>query len=161
MKENILAYLMAAYARLSYTCSYVFGYAVKGIVYAARVENADPILPLIASPDRASSKNGGTYSAKYKPNAKKWAIITAAAVEVKPICTVEYMEYLFKTTKMNRGDIFEMLAAQAFNMVQVDKKNAKFNLSGDMVDANGRHYQAKYNKATFTDERTIHNMMGE
>ena len=36
-------------------------------------------------------------------------------------------------------------------------KNAKFTDCGDMV-VDGVHYQVKFNKATFTDERTLHNL---
>ena len=159
--ENILAYLMTTYAHLAYTPAYIFGYAVKGIIYAARVENADPILPYIATLDKASSKNGGTYSAKYKPNMAKWMIISSAAIEVRPICTVDYMETRFAESNQNRGQIFETLVAEMFHMTQVESKNAKFTNSGDVIAKDGKHYQVKFNKATFTDERTLHNLVKE
>lgn len=159
MKENILAYIMSTYMRLAYTPAYIFGYAIKGTIYAARVTNADAILPYIATLDRASSKNGGTYSAKYKPNMEKWAIIMSAAVEIRPICTVDYMEQRKVETHRNRGQLFEDMVAAAFNMKQVDSKNAKFTKCGDVIAKDGTHYQVKYNKATFSDERTLHNLM--
>jgi len=160
MNTNVLAYLMSTYARLAYTPAYIFGYAVKGVIYAARVENADPILPYIASLDRASSKNGGTASAKYKPNAAKWAVICTAASDIRPICTVEHMEEAFHSSPLNRGQLFEKMVAQSYGMIQVESKNAKFTKSGDVIDSTGKHYQVKYNKATFSDERTLHNLMG-
>lgn len=155
---TIVAYLTSEYARLAYTPAYIFGYAVKGTIYAARVENADPILPYIVSLDRASSKNGGTYSIKYKPNAEKIAIINSSASEIRPICTVDYMETLKNETNQNRGQLFETMVAEAFHMQQNTAKNAKFTNAGDVIAENGTHYQVKFNKATFTDERTLHNL---
>ena len=156
---TITAYLLSAYINLSFTHSYILGYAHKGVIYAARIMDARPILPYIVTLDRASSKNGGTYSLKYKPSAAKWDIITTAAVEIKAICTVAYMEQMNAESKQNRGQIFEALVADAFHMTLTTRKNAKFTDCGDMVAADGIHYQVKFNKATFTDERTLKNLM--
>lgn len=157
--ENITiqSYLTTEYNRRAYTHSYIFGYTVRGTVYAARVMDARDILPYIVSLDRASSKNGGTYSIKYKPNAEKVAIINTAATEIRPICTVDYMENLFANSKQNRGQIFEDMVIKAWHGAPVGGKNAKFTDCGDMV-ADGIHYQIKFNKATFTDERTLKNL---
>jgi hypothetical protein len=157
--ENITiqSYLTTEYNRRAYTHSYIFGYAVRGTVYAARVMDARDILPYIVSLDRASSKNGGTYSIKYKPNAEKVAIINTAAAEIRPICTVDYMENLFANSKQNRGQIFEDMVIKAWHGAPVGGKNAKFTDCGDMI-ADGVHYQIKFNKATFTDERTLKNL---
>lgn len=157
--ENITiqSYLTTEYNRRAYTHSYIFGYTVRGTVYAARVMDARDILPYIVSLDRASSKNGGTYSIKYKPNAEKVAIINTAATEIRPICTVDYMENLFANSKQNRGQIFEDMVIKAWHGAPVGGKNAKFTDCGDMV-ADGIHYQIKFNKATFIDERTLKNL---
>lgn len=158
---TIHAYLLNAYTRLAYTDNYIFGYVVKGMVYAARVNAADSILPYITTLDRASTKNGGTISLKYKPNAAHIAVITAAAEEVRPICSVEYMETLRAAAtgnNKNRGYLFEVLCADAFGGELNDKPNAKFTNGGDM-EVNGVPYQVKFPKATFTDERTIKNLM--
>lgn len=158
--ENIMHYLINAYNELAYTHNYIFGYAVKGMVYAARVENAADLLPYIVNLDRASKKNGGTLQIKYKPNKEKVAIINENAAEIKAVCTVDYLEKLNANSKQNRGQIFETLAAELFGGQQVERKNAKFTECGDII-VNGRHYQVKYAKATFTDERTIKNFKGE
>lgn len=153
----IKSFLTGEYNRLAYTHSYIFGYALKGMVYAARVMDAREILPYIASLDRASSKNGGTYSIKYKPNMDKIAVIMSKACEIRPICTVDYMEQMFANSKQNRGQIFEDMVIKAWNGKPVGGKNAKFTDCGDMV-VDSIHYQVKFNKATFTDERTLHNL---
>jgi hypothetical protein len=90
---------------------------------------------------------------------EKWAIIMSAAVEIRPICSVDYMEQRKVETHRNRGQLFEDMVATAFDMKQVDSKNAKFTKCGDVIAKDGTHYQVKYNKATFSDERTLHNLM--
>lgn len=158
MNESIKAYLVNEYSARAFTHSYIFGHAVGGMIYAARVMDARPLLPYIVSLDKASSKNGGTFSIKYKPNAEKWAMICAAAAEIRPICSVDYMEKLNAESKQNRGQIFERLAAESFGMKQMEAKNAKFTDCGDVVAEDGTHYQVKHDKATFTDERTLKNL---
>ena len=88
-------------------------------------------------------------------NAEKWAIISTAAAEIRPVCTVDYMEQRKIETNHNRGQLFEEMVAAVFGMEQVQCKNAKFTDCGDVVSSAGVHYQVKYSKATFTDERTI------
>lgn len=158
-KETIKMYLVNKYIEKEYTSSYIFGNAVKGIVYAARVENAAALLPAIAYLDKASSKNGGTYSLKYRPNLTQWSLICSQAVEIRPVCTLEYFENLFKTSKYNRGQIFEKLVAQVFGGELESRSNLTFVNGGDM-NLNGVAYQIKYTKATFTDERTLMNLRG-
>ena len=46
---TITAYLTTEYNRLAYTHNYIFGYAIKGMVYAARVMDAREILPYIVT----------------------------------------------------------------------------------------------------------------
>lgn len=158
MNESIKAYLVNEYSARAFTHSYIFGHAVKGIVYAARVIDARPLMPYIAKLDRASSKNGGTYSIKYRPNAEQWALICATAVEIRPICSVDYMEKLNAESKLNRGQILEDMVIKEWNAKPVGGKNAKFTDCGDMVTEDGIHYQIKFDKATFTDERTLKNL---
>lgn len=158
MNESIKAYLVEEYNARAYTHAYIFGHAVGGMVYAARVMDARQLMPYIVTLDKASSKNGGAFSIKYKPNAEKWALITASAAEIRPICSVDYLEKLNAESKQNRGQLFESLAAETFGMKQWEAKNAKFTDCGDMVAKDGTHYQVKYDKATFTDERTLKNL---
>ena len=157
MNENIKEYLTTEYARLAYTSNYVFGYTENGMVYGAMVENADEILPYVTCLDRASSKNGGTYSLKYKPTKAITAILRAHASKVFAVCSVEYLESLNKANRQNRGQIFEAMVAEILKAETPKAKNAKFTDCGDII-VNHRHYQVKYAKATFTDERTLKNL---
>lgn len=158
-KETVKAYLVNEYVKAEYTPSYLFGNSVKGMVYAARVMDARGLLPFVSYVDKASSKNGGTYLLKYRPNQSQWALIISKAVEVKAICTVEYLENLKANSRKNRGQLFEELVAQAFGGELETKSNLKFTDGGDMT-LNGVAYQIKYTKATFTDERTLMNLRG-
>ena len=158
-KETIKAYLVDEYNRMAFTHSYVFGYAYKGIVYAARVMDARSLLSFLTYVDKASGKNGGTYSLKYRPNSKQWLLVCAQAEEIKAICTAEYFENLKANSRKNRGQLFEELVAQAFGGELETKSNLKFTDGGDM-NLNGVAYQIKYTKATFTDERTLMNLRG-
>lgn len=155
--EAIRNYLLSNYNNLSYTHSYIFGYVANGMVYGALVEDARGILPYITCLDCASKKNGGTIQLKYKPNRAQVAIVIESATVIKPICTEAFLENEFRTTKWNRGQIFEALTATVFNGRQAEKKNANFTECGD-ITVDGLHYQVKYLKATFTDERTLKNL---
>lgn len=155
--DSILHYLVNEYNKLAYTHNYVFGYLFNGMVYGAIVHNAESLIPYITTLDRASSKNGGTIQLKYKPNKIQLELIKVNADSILEICTEEYLEEIFKNSKHNRGQIFEKLVADRTNGRQVDKKNTKFTEAGDIII--GRtHYQVKYLKATFTDERTLKNL---
>lgn len=157
MNENVLKYLIDEYNHLAYTHDYIFGFVMNGMVYGAKVENAKELLKYICSLDRASSKNGGTFQLKYKPTKAQVSVIITSAKEIKEICSVEFLENEYRNGKHNRGQIFEELSASVFNGKQVEKKNAKFTDCGD-ITIKEKHYQVKFLKATFTDERTLKNL---
>lgn len=159
MNENIKEYLTSEYNRLAYTHNYIFGYTENGMVYGAMVDNAESLLAYITTLDRASSKNGGTYSLKYKPNKAQVAVLKAHAHKTLAVCSVEMLEELNRTNRQNRGQIFENLTAEMLKAEVPTAKNAKFTDCGDLI-VNGTHYQVKYLKATFTDERTLKNLGG-
>lgn len=155
--EAIHNYLLSKYNAIAFTHTYIFGYVANGMVYGALVEDARPILPYITCLDCASSKNGGTIQLKFKPNKAQIALIVENADEVRPICTTQFLEDAFRSCKQNRGQIFETLSANVFGGEQVTAKNAKFTDCGDII-VNGKHIQVKFQKATFTDERTLQNL---
>lgn len=157
MNENILKYLINSYNKLAFTHDYIFGYEQNGMIYGAKVENAQELLKYICCLDRASSKNGGTFQLKYKPNKAQVSTIITSAKEIKEICSVNFLENEYKNGKHNRGQIFEELSAKVFDGKQVEKKNAKFTECGD-ITIKEKHFQVKFLKATFTDERTIKNL---
>ena len=155
MNEAIKYHLCTEYNRLAATHFYVYGIVKNGLVLAYTVtkSGAESLMSL-ATLDRASSKNGGTYSIKFKPNKEQKAILEAIADEVKVVCTEDYLEAEFASRRQNRGQIFEELVAKMMGGKQATKKNAKFTECGD-IEVGGIQYQVKYNKATYTDERTL------
>jgi hypothetical protein len=160
--KAIQNYLISTYNKLAYTHSYAFGFTMDEMVYVAIIMDARPILPYITSLDKASKKNGGTIQLKYKPTKAQKAVLIANADIIKPVCTIDYLEELYHAegNKNNRGYLFEILVANLFDWKLNEIKNAKFTTAGDIIDTvNNIHYQVKYLKATFTDERTIHNLL--
>lgn len=157
-------YLIDGYTKVAYTSNYVYGWPDKatGMVYAYVCKNSDNLLPYITKLDRASQKNGGTYQLKFKPDMAQKAIIIEAANEIKAICTIDYMEKVRAEAtgnEKNRGYIFERLVCEAFGFIQNTKANEKATDCGDAVDMDGNHYQVKFNKATYIDEKTLANFM--
>ena len=161
--KNVQAYLIDNYNKLAYTHSYIFGYTIKGVVYASRVMQGDKILPFITTIGKSSKSRGnGSCQLRYNQNKERKAIIMSNAVETKAICTVEFLEQMFKSddNKKNRGELFEAFCADAFGYRQIEISNTKFTDAGDLVDdVTGVHYQVKYHRASFTDEKTIHNLL--
>ena len=110
-----LHYLLEKYHGLSYTHNYIMGRPVGGLVYAARLKGVDvATLVAVATLSKASSKNGGTLSVRFQPNLEQWAYITAHAVEIKVICTVEFLEKWAKEHGKNKGQAFEILTCEAW-----------------------------------------------
>lgn len=159
MNENIKAYLINGYNKLAYTHSYIFGYIESGMIYGAIVDNGASLLQYITTLDRASSKNGGTYALKYKPNKAMLALIKSSASKIVPIMTEALLEKIKSESNHNRGQIFEDEVAKVLKADKPTRQNAKFTECGDVI-VNNIHYQVKYLKATFTDERTLHRLGG-
>ena len=156
--ENIKNYLLENYNALSYTHNYIFGISYKKMIYAITVENAKSILSEIVSVEKKKKKNGGGYSLKFLQNKEKIAILFSHSSEIIPICSLDYFENLVKYSRLNRGQMFENLVISYYHADTPEKKNAKFTDCGDCI-INGKHYQIKYHKATFTNETTLQNLL--
>lgn len=148
----LLKKLIDQYEALSYTNRYIFGVAVNGNILALHT-NAS-ILPYILTLDSAS-RNGGA-SLRYKPTKVQVETLRANASESYVLCSVEYFEELVKSSKYNRGEIFEMLVTEHFGQEWV-KDNVPFTEGGD-IEVDGVAYQIKYNKATFANEASLRNL---
>lgn len=139
--------LLEKYNRLSFTHLYIFGFIFKGNVYF--VETTSKILPLILTLDTASRGQG--YSIRFNPTiAQKTLLLSNGA---KILCSVEYFESIVKESKYNKGEIFEKLITE-MNGQKWAKDNADFWKDGDLT-VNGKSFQIKYEKATFTNEKTL------
>ena len=136
---------------LSYTHNYIFGLAFNGNIYATFTDES--VLPYVCTLDKASSKNGGRYSLRYKPNKAQKATLFANSEKTFILCSVEYFNEMVETTKYNRGEIFEKLVTEYFG-INWEKDNVPFTEGGD-IEINGKAFQIKYEKATFTKEKFL------
>jgi hypothetical protein len=59
-------------------------------------------------------------------------------------------------SKYNKGEIFEKLVTEAYGQEWV-KDNIPFTEAGD-IEVDGHAYQIKYEKATFTNEKSLMKM---
>ena len=123
----------------------------NGNVYATFTDES--VLPYVCCLDKASSKNGGGYSLRYKPNKAQKATLFANSEKTFIVCSVEFFNEMVATTKYNKGEIFEKLVTEYFG-INWEKDNIPFTDGGD-VEINGKAFQIKYEKATFTNEKFL------
>jgi len=150
MNTILLAAMIARYNTLSFTHNYIFGIIVKNVVYMIKTD-AD-ILPYILKLDSAS--RGAGYSLRFCPTKEQRILLLSKGAEV--LCSKEYFENQVKNSKYNRGEIFEKLVTERFGQVW-KKDSVPFTEDGDLT-VDGIAYQIKFEKATFTNEKTLAGM---
>jgi hypothetical protein len=149
MNTALFINMIDRYNKHSFTHEYIFGFAYKGNVYMTFANSG--ILPAILTLDKAS--RGAGYSLRFKPNN---SIKVALLANAELICSEAYFEELFRTSKYNRGEIFEKMVTERFGQVW-EKDNIPFTDDGDLT-VNGIAYQIKYQKATFVTEAGLANI---
>lgn len=149
---DIFNFLLNGYNATSYTTNYIMGFAFAGMVYMAHtVENQ---LPFLMKLDSASRGQG--YALRFKPNKAQKAMLLNNAT---PLCSVDFFEDMVAESKYNRGEIFEKLVTESYGQVW-EKDNIPYTEAGD-IEVNGVAYQIKFEKATFTNEKTLTKIMGQ
>ena len=144
----ILEMLINGYNRYAYTDEYIIGFTYKGVVYYGFA--TEEIVSRYLILDTAS--RGAGYALKFNPhNEEKLALLTVCHME--PLVSKKYFEELVEESKYNRGEIFEKLITENFGQVW-EKDNVPFTEAGDIV-IGGDHYQIKFEKATFINEKTL------
>lgn len=139
--------LVNGYNALAYTHEYMFGFEDRGTIYCA-ITNAS-VLNLVCTLDRAS--RGAGFALRFKPNKAQKELLKT--FELIPICSSLYFNQLVADTKYNKGEVFEKLMTEYFGQVW-EKDNVPFTEDGDLT-VNGIAYQIKFEKATFTNEKTL------
>ena len=139
--------LVNGYNALAYTHEYMFGFEDRGTIYCA-IANAS-VLNLVCTLDRASRDAG--FALRFKPNKAQKELLKT--FELIPVCSSLYFNQLVADTKYNKGEVFEKLMTEYFGQVWV-KDNVPFTEDGDLT-VNGIAYQIKFEKATFTNEKTL------
>lgn len=135
------------YNEKSYTHNYIYGFFFQNLVYM--VETTAESMPYILKLDKASRGQG--YSLRFCPTmAQKTLLLSKGA---KVLCSKEFFETSVKESKYNKGEIFEKLVTESFGQVW-EKDNVPFTEDGDLT-VNGIAYQIKFEKATFTNEKTL------
>lgn len=152
--ESIKVMLISRYEHIAYTHRYVFGFSYGGMIYAYQSYGIGDNAIL----DRASSKCGGGYSLRYKPTKKQKETLINAGI-ARPICSTDYFNGQVVNSKYNRGEIFEKMVTERAGQ-EWKKDNRKFTESGDL-EVNGRTYQVKFEKATYTTEKILERLERE
>lgn len=150
MKNEVMRHKMIQfYNEHSYTHNYIFGYVYKKVVYMTIATSE--VLNEVISLDKASK--GAGLSIRFKPtNAQKLMLMS---INSEVICSEEYFETLFKESKYNKGEIFEKIITEKYGQTW-EKDNIPYTEDGD-ITINGIAYQIKYQKATFTNEKSMMN----
>ena len=141
--------LIQRYTKLSAVHNYLYGFIYQGNVYAYATTTVEAIL------DKASSKNGGGYSLRYRPTAKQKAEIVEKAETKLVITEPEFMEIVegLGYKRPNKGEGFEKMIVEKSKQ-EWKKDVAPFTERGDVV-IDGIDYQVKFEKATFASEIQI------
>ncbi len=143
----LLNNLINRYNNLSFTHNYIFGFVFKKNVYA--VIATSEILPYILTLDAAS--RGAGYALRFNPTNEQKVFLLSHGAEL--ICSKEYFEQTVVESNYNKGEIFEKLCTENVGQ-RWTKDNLPFTEGGDLT-VNGIAYQIKFEKATFTNEKTL------
>ena len=141
MTEMIQKYIEKAFAHW-----YILGFFYKGLVYMVITD--ETILSSIMKRDRASRGQG--YSLRFSPNRKQKKVLLEKA---QTICSKKFFEEIQKGSRYNKGEIFEKMVTELYEQ-DWKKDNTPFTEAGD-ITVNGIAYQIKFEKATFTNEKTL------
>lgn len=149
-KEIVKKMLQDFYHESAYTDRYILVYTISGVVYMTFC-NAE-MVNRVTCLDTASRGHG--FSLRFKPNkAQKQMLLANGATA---LCSADFFDAVYQNCKYNRGEVAEKMVTEYFGQIW-EKDNVPYTEAGDIV-LNNIHYQIKYEKATFTDEKTIDNM---
>lgn len=152
MATNIALFkkMIDRYNELSYTHDYIFGFAYQKNIYM--VETTAEILPHILKLDKASRGQG--MSLRFCPNKVQKSLLLSLGATL--LCSETFFKESVAESKYNKGEIFEKMVTEFFGQTW-EKDNLKFTEGGDL-DAYGVSYQIKFERATFTNEKTLAGM---
>lgn len=145
--EVVKKMLQDGYNAIAFTDKYILGFIVDHVVYFV-VCNRD-MVDRVTCLDRAS--RGAGFALRFKPNkAQKMLLMTC---EAKALCSEKFFNDMVIESRYNRGEIFEKLITEEFGQVW-EKDTVPFTEAGD-IEVNGTAYQIKFEKATFTNEKSL------
>ena len=150
MNTTIYASMIDSYNTFAYTHDYIFGFNYKGVIYF--VETDSTVLPMILTLDRASRGQG--MCLRFKPTTTQKIFLLANGA--KPLCSANLFNDEVANSKYNKGEIFEKMVTEFFGQ-NWEKDNVPFYMGADLATAN-KSYQIKFEKASFTTEKTLMNI---
>ena len=148
MKNTALLYSMIGrYDEKAYTHNYIFGFYFKGNVYMVVADSN--ILGSILKLDMASRGQG--YSLRFCPNTDQKLMLLAMGATV--LCSTEFFNMEVLSSRYNKGEIFEKMVTEYYGQ-EWTKDSVPFTEDGDLT-VNHIAYQIKFEKATFTNEKSL------
>ena len=147
MMTALFESMIASYNKKSYTHNYIYGFVFQNLVYMVLTDAS--VMPYILKLDKAS--RGAGYALRFCPRNDQKTFLLAKGAQV--LCSKEYFETAVKESKYNKGEIFEKMVTEFFGQ-EWEKDNVPFTEDGDLT-VNGTAYQIKFEKATFTNEKTL------
>lgn len=151
--EVIKKMLQDGYHKVAFTDKYILVYIVKGTVYFT-VCGRD-MVDRVTCLDRAS--RGAGYALRFKPNMAQKIMLMAENATV--LCSEKFFNDMVANTKWNKGEIAEKLVTEYAGQ-EWEKDTVPFTMAGDIV-WKGFSYQIKFEKATFTNEKALKNLMNK
>lgn len=149
--EVIKKMLQDGYNNVAFTDKYILGWTLDHVVYMAVCDRW--LVDRVTCLDMAS--RGAGYALRFKPNkSQKMLLMTCGAVA---LCSEKYFNEMVTESRYNRGEIFEKLVTEKFGQVW-EKDNVPFTIDGD-ITVDGTAYQIKFEKATFTNEKSLASLM--
>ena len=152
VKAITIKTMVEFYNRYAYTHHYMVAFNWKNVVMVAFVSGDQ--LAEITILDKAS--RGAGKALRFKPNMAQKSYMMDEC-ETFELCTIDNMAELVESTIYNKGEIVEKLITEKYGQTWV-KDNVPFTEDGDLT-VNGIAYQIKYEKATFTNEKALKNLI--
>ena len=150
MNTTLFEMMINRYNQLSYTHNYIYGFYFQNVIYMVEA-NAD-LMPYILKLDKAS--RGAGYSLRFCPTKEQKALLLSKGAIA--LCSKDFFEQTARESKYNKGETFEKMVTEYFGQIW-KKDNVPFTKDGDLT-VNGIAYQIKFEKATFTNEKTLARM---
>lgn len=147
MMTALFESIINRYNKKSYTHNYIYGFVFQNLVYMVITDAS--VMSYVLKLDKAS--RGAGYALRFCPRNDQKAFLLSKGAQV--LCSKEYFETAVKESKYNKGEIFEKLVTKFFGQ-EWEKDNVPFTEAGDLT-VNGTAYQIKFEKATFTNEKTL------
>ena len=149
--EVIKKMLQDGYNEVAFTDKYILVYTFKGTVFFTVCDSE--LVDRVTCLDRAS--RGAGFALRFKPNTSQKMLLMAE--NCTALCSVKFFDETVSGCKYNRGEIAEKLVTEYFGQ-EWEKDNIPFTEAGD-IEIDGIAYQIKFEKATFTNEKALKNLM--